>query len=38
MEFFFHIDVMIVESTINPPNQDIQGNLEVNTFLNLFNN
>ena len=44
MEFFPHIDVMMTidvmmaKSTINPPNQDIQGNLEVNTFLNLFNN
>ena len=38
MEFFPHIDVMMAECTINSPDQDIQGHLEVNTFLNLFNN
>ena len=38
MEFFPHIDVMIVESTINSPNRDTQRPPEVNTFLNLFNN
>ena len=38
MEFFPHIDVMIVESTINSPNRDTQRPPEVSTFLNLFNN
>ena len=38
MKFFPHIDVMITESTINPPDQDTQGLPEVNIFLNLFNN
>ena len=38
MEFCLHIDVMMAESTIDPPDQDIQGFPEVNTFLNLFNN
>ena len=38
MEFFPHIDVMMVESTIDPPDQDTQGIPEVNTFLNLFIN
>ena len=38
MEFFPHIDVMMAESTIGPPDQDIQGLPKVNTFLNLFNN
>ena len=38
MKFFPHIDVMIAESTVNPPDQDTQGLLEVYTFLNLFNN
>ena len=38
MKFFPHIDVMIAESTINPPDQDTQGHPEVNIFLNLFNN
>ena len=37
IEFFPHIDVMMGESTINSPDQDTQGPLEVNTFLNLFN-
>ena len=36
IEFFHHIDVMMAESTINSPDQDIQGPLGVNTFLNLF--
>ena len=38
MKFFSHINVMIAESTINPPDQDTQGLPEVNIFLNLFNN
>ena len=38
MEFFPHIDVMMAESTIDPPNQDTQGLPKKNTFLNLFNN
>ena len=38
MELFPHIDVMMAESTIGPPDQDIQGLPKVNTFLNLFNN
>ena len=37
-EFFPHINVMMAKSTIDFPNQDTQGPLEVNTFLNLFNN
>ena len=37
IEFFLHIDVMMVESTINSPDQDTQGPLRVNTFLNKFN-
>ena len=37
IEFFPHIDVMMAESTINSPDQDIQGPPGVNTFLNLFN-
>ena len=37
IEFFPHIDVMMTESTINSPNQETQGPLGVNTFLNLFN-
>ena len=37
IEFFPHIDVMMAESTINSHNQDTQGPLRVNTFLNLFN-
>ena len=36
IEFFHHIHVMMAESTINSPDQDIQGPLGVNTFLNLF--
>ena len=38
MKFFPHIDVMIAESTINPPDQDTQELPEMNTFLHLFNN
>ena len=38
MKFFPHINVMIAESTINPPDQDTQRLPEVNIFLNLFNN
>ena len=38
IELFPHIDVMMAESTINSPDQDTQGPLEVNSFLNLFNN
>ena len=37
IEFFFHIDVMKTESTINSPDQETQGPPGVNTFLNLFN-
>ena len=37
IEFFLHIDVMMVESTINSPNQDTQGPPGVNTFQNLLN-
>ena len=36
IEFFPHIDVMMAESTINSLDQDTQGPLRVNTFLNLF--
>ena len=36
IEFFPHIDVMMAKSTINSLNQDTQGPLGVNTFLNLF--
>ena len=35
-EFFPHIDVMMVESTIISLDQDTQGPLGVNTFLNSF--
>ena len=40
MKFFPHIDVMMVESTINPPppDQDTQELPKMNTFLHLFNN
>ena len=38
IDFFPHIDVMTAESTINSPDQDTQRPLEVNSFLNLFNN
>ena len=37
IELFPHIDVMMAESTMNPPNRDMQGSSRVNTFLNLFN-
>ena len=37
IELFPHIDVMMVESIMNSPDQDMQGPLGVNTFLNLFN-
>ena len=37
IEFFPHIDVMIIESTINSLDRDTQGPQRVNTFLNLFN-
>ena len=37
IELFPHIDVIMAESTINSHNQDTQGPLRVNTFLNLFN-
>ena len=38
MKFFPYINVMMVEGTISPLDQDIQGLPEVNTFLNQFNN
>ena len=37
IELFSHIDVMMVESTMNSLDQDMQGPPGVNTFLNLFN-
>ena len=37
IELFPHIDVMMAESTMNSPYQDMQGPSGVNTFLNLFN-
>ena len=37
VKLFTGIDVMMAESTINSPDQDIQGPVGVNTFLNLFN-
>ena len=37
IEIFPHINVMVVESTIISLDQDTQGLLGVNTFLNLFN-
>ena len=37
IELFPHIDVMMAESTMNSPDQDMHGPLRVNTFLNLFN-
>ena len=37
IELFYHIDVMMAESTINSPDRDIQGPPRVNHFLNLFN-
>ena len=38
MEFFLHIDVMMAESTIDPPDQDTQRLPKVITFLNILNN
>ena len=37
VKLFTDIDVMMAESTINSLDQDIQGPVGVNTFLNLFN-
>ena len=37
IEFFPHIDVMMVESPTNSLDQDTEGPPRVNTFLNLFN-
>ena len=37
IELFPYIDVMMAESTMNSPYQDMQGLSGVNTFLNLFN-
>ena len=37
IKIFPHIDIMMAESTMNSPDQDMQGPLGVNTFLNLFN-
>ena len=37
IELFPHINVMMAESTMNSPYQDMQGLSGVNTFLNLFN-
>ena len=37
IELLPHIDVMMAESTMNSPDQDMQGPPGVNTFLNLFN-
>ena len=37
IEFFLHIDIMMAESTINSLDQDTQGPVGVNIFLNLFN-
>ena len=37
IELFLHIDVMMAKSTMNFPDQDMQGPPRVNTFLNLFN-
>ena len=37
IEIFPYIDVMMVESNINSLDQDTQGPLGVNIFLNLFN-
>ena len=36
IEFSLTIDVMMAENIINSLDQDTQGPLEVNTFLNLF--
>ena len=38
MKIFPHIDVVVVESTLDPFDQDTQGLPKVNIFLNLFNN
>ena len=38
IEFFPHIDVVVVESTLDLFDQDTQEPPEVSTFLNLFNN
>ena len=37
IELFPHIDVIMAESTMNSPKQDMQGPPKVNIFLNLFN-
>ena len=37
IELFPRIDVMMAESTMNSPDQDMQGHPGVNIFLNLFN-
>ena len=37
IELFPHIDVMVAESSMNFPDQDMQGPSGVDTFLNLFN-
>ena len=37
IEIFPHINIMMVEITINSLDQDTQGLPRVNTFLNLFN-
>ena len=37
IELFPHIDVMMVESTMNSSDRDMQGPPGVNTFLKLFN-
>ena len=38
LKFFLHIDVMMVESTMDPIKQNTQEFPKVNTLLNLFNN
>ena len=38
LEFFLHIDVMMVESTMDPMEQNSQEYPEVNTLLNLYHN
>ena len=38
IEFFPHIDVVVVESTLDPYDRDTPGFLELKTFLNLLNN
>ena len=37
IKLFPHIDVIMAESTMNSPKQDMQGPPKVNIFLNLFN-